>query len=87
MRKVVRMIESRRYHKTGVVRTTGLNGMAMVFPVAATRRQIFVVEFVVVCCRFFFYHEALSALPLHRIKAFASPVNRAMCSVDSPASA
>ena len=42
----------------------------MFFPVAATSRQILIVKFFVVCCRFFFYHETLSTVALHRIKAF-----------------
>ena len=41
----------------------------MFLPVAATSGQIFIVNFVV-CCRFFFYHEALSTVALHHIKAF-----------------
>jgi hypothetical protein len=44
--------------------------MSMVFSVAATSRQIFIVKLFVVCCRFFFYHEALSTIPALQIKAF-----------------
>jgi len=44
--------------------------MAVGFPVAAASRQIFIVEFVF-CCRFFFYHEALSKLLAKGIKVFA----------------
>jgi len=49
----------------------------MFFPVAATSRQIFVVKFFVVCCRFFFYHEALSIVALDHIKVFG-PVRHMM---------
>jgi len=45
--------------------------MAVWFPVAAASRQIFIVEFDVFCCRFFFYHEALSKLLAKSIKVFA----------------
>jgi hypothetical protein len=46
--------------------------MAVFFPVAAASGQIFIVEFGVFCCRFFFYHETLSNLSWKRIKVFAS---------------
>jgi len=45
--------------------------MAMLSSVAAASGQIFIVEFVAFCCRFFLYHETLSELPSKRIKAFA----------------
>lgn len=45
--------------------------MAVLFPVAAASRQIFIVEFGVLYCRFFFYHEALPELLSKRIKVFA----------------
>jgi len=44
--------------------------MSMFLPVAATSGQIFIVNFFVVCCRFFFYHEALSTVASHHIKVF-----------------
>jgi hypothetical protein len=46
--------------------------MLVLFSVAAASRQIFIVNFGVFCCRFFFYHETLSELLWKRIKAFAS---------------
>jgi hypothetical protein len=45
--------------------------MAVFFSIAAARRQIFVVDFSVVCCRFFLYHETLSSIRPIGIKAFA----------------
>ncbi len=42
----------------------------MLFTVAATSRQIFIVKLFVVCRRYFFYHEALSSVALNHIKAF-----------------
>jgi len=43
----------------------------MFLSVAAASGQVFIVEFVVFRCRFFFYHETLSKLLTNYIKAFA----------------
>jgi hypothetical protein len=48
-----------------------LDRMLVLFPVPTARRQIFVIEFFCICRRFFFYHEALSAILMYSIKAFA----------------
>jgi len=43
----------------------------MSLSVAAASGQVFIVEFVVFRCWFFFYHETLSKLLSNYIKAFA----------------